>query len=756
MINEEGITKENKIFGWPFDDIAEECNLLKVAGYLGVKITPPNEHVLTQNWIESDGLNPWEYFIQPVSYKLHSRLGNKIQLKNMINKCRKKNIRIYSQIVINQMTFNGNDIYETHYEEGDCEPNNRWTSKSSSAGSPFFTILGRKYLNVYSGNIPIFEFPSVPYCGTDIHCKKDYYPSNYPDLDSSWINNLIDLNTSKPYVQQRIADFLTELISIGISGFSIYNGKYISTDDYCAIFEKFKENLGDEYLPNDFFMILEMSFENNAEIDYFLCNNNINGSFGNKFDEKLKLILSGDDYKKFKIQLENMIVCNNNQMINEDKYIIVLENEKNQLNDEKNINKLIQDIEGHKLNYINMFQKTTSKLKFVFSSYTLSNEGTGFPDGYSDCTGIQGCTKSVPYSKAYDPLSTGYDIGKEGNNIQGIYSRIHRDLLIVNAMRKSMNLPELSDDELYRDERAKIYGYPTTIQTTILSKEIPTNIITTTIPTTSITTISTILIATTFPKVDSTNKLPTSILTTINLLDKCSAQDYFNKICKLDNNTDYIYINTFINNIKTEIIEGNMNDLLENIINEDKKDLIIEEKNYLVEITSSFNQNNKKYSNISTIQLGDCENILKEKYNISKDQTLIILKVDYYEEGLLTPLVEYEIFHPITKKQLNLEYCNETKIKLLIPAAIDEANLLKYNSSSEYYTNKCFPVTSANSTDITLEDRKKEYIKIIYLYAKATVIIMAMILKIKKYYVNVRLKRNLILYLIFPSINLYY
>ena len=715
-----------ELFGWPFDDIAEECDILKVAGYLGIKITPPNEHVFTKNWIESDGLNPWEYFIQPVSYKLNSRLGNKTQLKSMINKCRKNNIRIYSQIVINQMTYNGNDIYEEHYEERDCSPNNKWTAKSSNAGSPFFTILGRKDLNKYTGRIPIFEFPSVPYCGTDIHCKKGYQYSNYPEYDSSWINGLIDLNTGKPYVQQRIADFLTELISIGISGFSIYNGKYISTTDYCGIFGKFKENLGDEYLPKDFFAILEMSFESNDEINYFICNNNIDESFGSNFDEKLRGVLSGDDYKKIKIQTKNIITCDSSPIINEDKYISVFENEKNQLNDENNINTLIQNVEGHKSNYINMFQNTNSKIKIVFSSYTITNGGTGFPDGYSDCTGIEGCIKSVPYSKAYDPLSTGYDTENEGNNLQGVYTRVHRDLLIINAMRESMNLTQLSEDELYRDERAKIYGCPTTIPTTIITTTNPTTIITSTIP-----------------KLDSTNIIPTSILTTIiqnkdltnipisdinsketnesalsseindknsNSLDKCTAQDYFNKICKLNNNTNYIYINSFIKNIETEIIDGNMNDLLENVINEIKKDLIIEEKNCFVEITSSYNQNNKKYSNISTIQLGDCENILKDKYNISEEQTLIILKIDYYEEGSLTPIVEYEIFHPITKEALNLEYCNETKINLLIPATIDESNLLKYNSSSEYYTNKCYPTTSANSTDITLDDRKNEYI----------------------------------------------
>ena len=46
------------------------------------------------------------------------------------------------------MIFNGYVIYESHFEERDCEPNNiHWTSKSSSAGSPFYTILGRKDIN---------------------------------------------------------------------------------------------------------------------------------------------------------------------------------------------------------------------------------------------------------------------------------------------------------------------------------------------------------------------------------------------------------------------------------------------------------------------------------------------------------------------------------------------------------------------------------------------------------------------------------
>ncbi len=38
-----------ELFGWPYEDIIEESDFIKLSGYLGVKITRPNEHVMTDN-----------------------------------------------------------------------------------------------------------------------------------------------------------------------------------------------------------------------------------------------------------------------------------------------------------------------------------------------------------------------------------------------------------------------------------------------------------------------------------------------------------------------------------------------------------------------------------------------------------------------------------------------------------------------------------------------------------------------------------
>ena len=231
-----------ELFGWPYEDIIEEADFLKLTGYLGVKISPPNEHVVTDSWIETNGLNPWEYFVQPVSYKFKSRFGDKEYLIYFINECRKKGIRVYSQVVINHMTHQGNDIYRYHYDNpNDCgEPNPHWPGKNASAGSPYFTVKGRtdvegKY-NLYADKTPIFEYPSVPYCGHDFKCRKR--ADNLDAFFDGWIvgatdnePSLQELNTGSDYVRQRIADFLTEIISVGITGFSVYYGKYIDPDD---------------------------------------------------------------------------------------------------------------------------------------------------------------------------------------------------------------------------------------------------------------------------------------------------------------------------------------------------------------------------------------------------------------------------------------------------------------------------------------------------------------------------------------------
>lgn len=101
---------------------------------------------------------------------------------------------------------------------------------------------------------------------------------------------------------------------------------------------------------------------------------------------------------------------------------------------------------------------------------------------------------------------------------------------------------------------------------------------------------------------------------------------------------------------------------------------------------------------------------LRLQYNINDNVTLLLLKIDILKEYLLIPIIEYEIYNSKTKEKLNLSICKDTKAKIYIPVSIDENNLFKYNSSSEYYNDICYPYTTEYKTDIILEDRRNEYI----------------------------------------------
>ena len=461
-----------EMFGWPYDDIAEECDFLSTAGYMAVKVFPASEHILTFDTVEDGELNPWWFIYQPVSYRLHSRSGDKKQFKNMINICRTKGVRVYSDAVINHMAGNGNDMYPDHRNNaGSCI---HWGPKAGSAGSPWYTTGWQYENNIYTGVRPGLEFPSVPYIATDFHCERELNSWTDPNiLNYGWLTGLTDLNTEKEYVQQRIADYITDMISMGVSGIRIDAAKHISPKNLAMIFKKLKNNLGGGELPDDFTAYLAVLF--GGEKDLLMCGGG-DYSYGKPFIEKMKAVgLSDNDILKIKIwgsdYPKEFPICGYWE-IDPIRHAIQLDCHDDQnegsssrdMGDKGSVYIKEKNIEKHRNFNIEMFTRTDAnwKIKLLLSSYSfMNNGGKGYPDGKSDCAKCTGeqcknnCSKSVPYQKAYDPNSTGYDSGDSNNWKEGTYTRVHRDQDTVNAMRQWMGLSILSEDELYGKERLK-------------------------------------------------------------------------------------------------------------------------------------------------------------------------------------------------------------------------------------------------------------------------------------------------------------
>jgi hypothetical protein len=184
---------------------------------------------------------------------------------------------------------------------------------------------------------------------------------------------------------------------------------------------------------------------------------------------------------------------------------------------------------------------------------------------------------------------------------------------------------------------------------------------------------------------------PYEIVKTQECVKSCNSVDYIKNLCILNNQDSSIKegnANEMISDISKSLEEGSLP--VENI----KKggDIIITSKNGpTITITTTSNQNNYKGNQMSTIELGECEDILKENYKIPKDEDLYIYKVDIKEKDSKVPKIEYEVFYPIDDEdpnklfKLDLNLCKDINIGFSIPLNLDNANLEKFNSSSDYY-----------------------------------------------------------------------
>ena len=143
------------------------------------------------------------------------------------------------------------------------------------------------------------------------------------------------------------------------------------------------------------------------------------------------------------------------------------------------------------------------------------------------------------------------------------------------------------------------------------------------------------------------------------------------------------------------------------------KDIIIEQKYSINTISNNENQLLQKLENATYINLGICEDKLRNEYNISINDSLYILKIDIEQIGYRIPKIIYQLYYPLFGDnliQLNLTVCKDDKIDLIVPVQLNDVIDI-YNPESQFYKNICYTYTSDYGTDITLNDRKNDFIE---------------------------------------------
>ena len=132
----------------------------------------------------------------------------------------------------------------------------------------------------------------------------------------------------------------------------------------------------------------------------------------------------------------------------------------------------------------------------------------------------------------------------------------------------------------------------------------------------------------------------------------------------------------------------------------------------------------KKYENpdFSILNLKQCEKKIKNKYNISEENQLLIFKIDLKSIDDLKTYVYYEIYNPFTFEIINIEeICQDDLIEINSPVILDNNTLILspklaslgynlFNGNDSFYNDICTPYTHLNGADMLLIDRK------IYIY----------------------------------------
>ncbi len=192
-----------QMFLWRWSDLARECStMLGPAGYGAVQISPPQASKLTGTW--------WGVY-QPVNFRsLTSPMGTEAQLKSMIDACHAAGVRVYADIVTNQMAGDSSGSFK------------------SSDGS--------------SWNAADLSYPQFSPFDFNEPCTivEQDYSSNRNNVINCRLNQLPDLETTSTYVQGIISTYMKKLLALGIDGFRIDAAKHQNASAWATIISTVK------------------------------------------------------------------------------------------------------------------------------------------------------------------------------------------------------------------------------------------------------------------------------------------------------------------------------------------------------------------------------------------------------------------------------------------------------------------------------------------------------------------------------------
>ena len=221
-------------------------------------------------------------------------------------------------------------------------------------------------------------------------------------------------------------------------------------------------------------------------------------------------------------------------------------------------------------------------------------------------------------------------------------------------------------------------------------------------------------------KTEVTEEVSTNIpkeISSTQITEKTNMNKNEDKICQNEELFNNGCSNKFI---EDEKIGDYYNEIKNGFINNNYKgnNTIIKTQNVVFQISKLEEQENANDPDVSSVDLGTCEEKLKSHYSIPEEQSLIIYKLDIKTADLIQTYVQYEVYEPINMNPLNLSICKDDIIKICSPVKLNnltsalydnlkESGYDLFNQDDPFYHDVCTVYTTENGTDMILLDRKE-------------------------------------------------
>ena len=136
----------------------------------------------------------------------------------------------------------------------------------------------------------------------------------------------------------------------------------------------------------------------------------------------------------------------------------------------------------------------------------------------------------------------------------------------------------------------------------------------------------------------------------------------------------------------------------------------------------------EKKNETSILDISECEKILKKKYGLSDEESLMIIKGDTLKElseQYLGNQVDYQLFSTSLGAFLPLSDCKNADVSVTVTNPFNVQNLLSqfasktgaviengydaFDINSPFYNDVCSPFTNENGNDVLIDERRTDY-----------------------------------------------